>query len=1035
MPDPSPRVKLIEPLESRDATAVYDRQMVNGIVEVTSDTPRLLKRPGNRVAFNGQPGVGQGITNYLNSVYSISGDTLNAFAGTVALTAVQATASAGYQPRQGPMTVGFAGKLWVMGGWVNPAQAIPQFTVAIAGGAVTSITATFNGIGYAPGYPTTVNLSITGGGGSGATATITITGQSVSSIHLTAGGTGYTTPPNATVASNAGWGIMNDVWNSPDGINWAQLASTSPWGQRGLGSAIVFQGKMWIMGGATGSTHGLDTVYQDVWNSTDGIHWTRTTAAAWPGRYRLGLCLFNGFMWVCGGRSFVYPSNNWPNTFYSDCWFSADGGTWTRTTGAAPWVARANHAFYGLGSKLYVVGGTLTDPFSNATSDAWSSPDGITWTRTSSNPFGVVASPVWPVAAITSAGSELTEPPPVTISGGTGGSGATAYCTADVDDDASDTDESQSAGIIQVTFNNVGSGYTSVPGIAFGTTTAAPNIAAYAFLDGTSNGGAKSFRSDVIGGTAYLLEYLDGGAFLHTVWSTTDGITFTNLNVVFPGGLWTPRNPQFFAYGNLWMTAGIDGANNYYNDVWYIPLTAAGTALLPTVPLGFYHFTQTSTAISTPLLVFKSTKDLFSYNASLALLTKLTASANYPATTVPGIVYLDGYFFVMDPQGRIWNSSPNDPSIWNALAFIAMQNEPNGGVAIAKLANYVVGLGQWTTEFFYDGPAPGSPPASPLLPNQSLPFQVGCAAGESVIEMQNSIVWIGQTRREGQGVYMFNDYNPQRISTPFVDRIIQNDPLTSLSAYTLDCFGHSHYILNLNTSNITLVYDFASQVWSIWTSMGLGVQNVVVSLVCDAYGTVTASIPGHNFSDGDPATISGATIPGYNGLVNLTFVDANTVQYILRNSVANNPGTAVAQSYTENFFSPVASTQVKDVDYVQDPLNGIIYSQDIFDYTDNGMPIDLQCQTERWDGGSSMWKFLRRISLLCDITSGNVLLSYSDNDYQTFSTFRTLALNQGQRATTTNCGRFRRRAFKIRHTAATPFRASELEMELIPGDF
>lgn len=1034
MPDSTQRLPLIQPLEQRNALQNVDRKIINGLVENTTDTPRLRKRSGLLLSFTGTPGKGQGITNYENSVYSISGDTLNQFGGTASSVAIQATAAASFQPRVGSMAVGFNGKLYVMGGWVSPAVAIPTFTCTIAGGSIASITTTYAGVGYAPGYPTTLNLIFSGGGGASAAATVTISGQSVSgNPTITNAGTGYTSPPSISIGTT-GWGIMNDVWTSVDGVHWTQITGSAPWGQRGQGSAIVFKGKLYVIGGATGTTPNLDTMYNDVWSTSDGITWAKSPNSPWAGRFRFGVCVWNSKLWIAGGKSYIYHGNPWPNTYYSDVWSSSDGGTWVNSTVKAPWIPRANFALYGLGSNLYLVGGQLTDPFVNATSDSWSSPDGTTWTQTSSNPFGVAASGVWPIAAITSQSSFLTEPPPVTISGGTGGSGATAFCTIDVDDVGDDNDECQSGSLVQVTFGAVGSGYTGAPTVSFGTTVGAPNLNAYAMLDGTSNGGNKQLRSDIIGGTVYILEYDDTGTFVHTVWSTTNGTTFTNLNVNFTAG-WIPRAGEWFAYGNLWQLGGLDASNNYYNDVWFISLSGGTFALGPTVANGFYHFTQTSLGIATPLLVFKSTGDLYSFNAALNVLTKLTSSANYPAVTVPGIVYLDGYFIVMDPNGNIWNSSANAPGTWNALGFIAMQNEPNGGVAIAKLQNYVVGFGQWTTEWFYDGPAPGAPPASPLLPNTTLPFQVGCAAGESVIECQNSVVWIGQTRREGQGVYMFQNDQPVRISTPFIDDIIQSDPLVSVNAFTQDIFGHSCYILNLNTVQATLVFDFTTQVWSTWTSLQTSIQFNVTSLTCDPYGTVTAIIPNHSFADGDPATISSASTLGYNGLVNVNVIDPNTVSYQVGSALAANAGTALAQSYSTSFYSYVASAQVQDVDYVQDPLNGNIYSNNNSAVTDNGNPIDLQCITERWDGGSSMWKFLRRASVLADINASNVLLAYSDNDYQSYSKFRTLNLTQGQRATTVNCGRFRVRAFKLKHTASTPFRASVIELEIIPGDF
>jgi hypothetical protein len=91
--------------------------------------------------------------------------------------------------------------------------------------------------------------------------------------------------------------------------------------------------------------------------------------------------------------------------------------------------------------------------------------------------------------------------------------------------------------------------------------------------------------------------------------------------------------------------------------------------------------------------------------------------------------------------------------------------------------------------------------------------------------------------------------------------------------------------------------------------------------------------------------------------------------------------------------------------------------------------------TDRWDGGTTMWNSLRRITLVSDIELYNVMINYTDDDYQTYSKSRFMATGIGQRATITPGGRFRRRAFQIRHTQPAPFRAEALELELNPGSF
>jgi hypothetical protein len=935
------RVPLVEPLETRDATTFYDAKAVNC---VTEKSPKGIvmarKRPGLLTAVTGTVGIGQGVTNYLSQLYSISGDTLNILSGVAAsFVATNATPSAAFTPRVGPMVAGFNGNLYVMGG------------------------------------------------------------------------------------TNSSGTALNDVWRSADGINWIQVTNLAPWAARAKGQLVVLGNTMYLMGGAASAT---GTHYGDVWSTVDGINWTQLNPKAWPGRRRFASTIFQGKIWISGGAGVDTTSpGGYTHTKYSDVWSSSDGIHWTQTVKQAPWIARSEHVFYSVGSLLYVLGGLLIDAFSTATGDLWSSPDGVTWTRVSSNPFNLGVSGLWPVAAFGSTGQGFPIPSSVTVGAGT----ATAWAFTDFDDDGDDDDFAPGP-YMQVTVSP-GSNYTAAPALTFGTDVGV-NANAYSMLNGTANGGSKALRVVTLNGTVYILEVQASGTYDHILWSTTDGVTITNTGTNFTAG-WPPRDGEFFAYGNLWFTSGIDATPTYYNDVWEITLGGGSFPLGPNNPGLFYHFNQTSATITSPLLVFKSTQDLFTFNAALNLLTKLSNVTNYPDVTVPGLVVLDTQFYVMDPQGRIWNSNINDPTTWSSLAVIAMQNEPTGGVAIAKLGPYVVAFGQWTTEFFYDNASP--PPGSPLAAQTSLPFDVGCANGESVREMQGNIVWVGQTKVEGQGVYTFQNFSPTRISTPFVDRILQSDPLQNVTAFNVDASGYSLYVLTLHTSNITLIYNFMAQMWTVWTSLTPKGTVAIQSMTCDPYGLVTVNAISHGLGDGDPVTIGGAANGLYNGLTNAQVLGPDTFQYLLPGPAGINAGTATLFGYAETCFSPVASAQVLNADYLQDPSNGVVYSQNFTSYADTSNPINVRIVTERIDEGTSEWKNCRRISLLGDMVPSNCMVAYTDTDYQTYSLYRPMSLNSGQRATLTPGGRFRRRAFQIRHTAFTPFRAAYLELELILGGF
>ena len=65
---------------------------------------------------------------------------------------------------------------------------------------------------------------------------------------------------------------LSDVWTSTDGAAWTAVPQVAPVPARYGARALVFDGKLWILGGYGGD---LGTQLNDVWSSTDGATWTR----------------------------------------------------------------------------------------------------------------------------------------------------------------------------------------------------------------------------------------------------------------------------------------------------------------------------------------------------------------------------------------------------------------------------------------------------------------------------------------------------------------------------------------------------------------------------------------------------------------------------------------------------------------------------------------------------------------------------------------------------------------------------------------
>ena len=129
----------------------------------------------------------------------------------------------------------------------------------------------------------------------------------------------------------------NDVWNTIDGRRWTQvrpntLTATGVWEGRHCGGYVVFKEKMWIVGGDPLLKH-----YQnDVWSSEDGAVWQQVTAnAPWGQRNLHVTMVHDGKIWVMGGQTVPQFVPDVPEAFYNDVWNSADGVKWTRVTSHA----------------------------------------------------------------------------------------------------------------------------------------------------------------------------------------------------------------------------------------------------------------------------------------------------------------------------------------------------------------------------------------------------------------------------------------------------------------------------------------------------------------------------------------------------------------------------------------------------------------------------------------------------------------------------------------------------------------------------
>lgn len=103
-------------------------------------------------------------------------------------------------------------------------------------------------------------------------------------------------------------------------------------------------------------------------------------------------------------------------------------------------------------------------------------------------------------------------------------------------------------------------------------------------------------------------------------------------------------------------------------------------------------------------------------------------------------------------------------------------------------------------------------------------------------------------------------------------------------------------------------------------------------------------------------------------------------------------------------------------------------------FDDDGDAYTMSITTSKIDLDTERRKFLHRVTVVGDtsLSSTNLSISWSDDDYMSFSTPRDVDLNSGRKYIS-NCGSFRRRAFRLTNSDPVGVRLEALEMEITQG--
>jgi len=377
--------------------------------------------------------------------------------------------------------------------------------------------------------------------------------------------------------------------------------------------------------------------------------------------------------------------------------------------------------------------------------------------------------------------------------------------------------------------------------------------------------------------------------------------------------------------------------------------------------------------------------------------TEIT-DGDFPTPHVPFPIFLDGYLFLAKANtGDIYNCDLNDPTAWTAGSFISAEMYPEDIQALAKVNNYLLAIGTQSCEYFYDAAVAT---ASPLarLDGASLPF--GTLIPNSIAVNKNTLTMVANNNDGSATLMTIENQKYKDMDSGFIVPMLNarlslgNISVAGIRAYYFRQRSEIFYGLCFSaqdttdlaspTVSPTLVYSFSTDMW---TEFRLNIDGTASFPVAFSHSATTASF--------------GTFVVGNLGTASSYFG-------VLRE------GTGAAYGY--------------------DTIGEFVY------------PIYQEFRTANLDFDTLNVKSMNRLGIEMESgesdlqgAAGNIYIYWSDDDYKSWSTVRTLDASTTASGINTyypfitQLGMFRRRAIKGVYKGARFMRFRGLEIDINKG--
>ncbi|MDL5511407.1 hypothetical protein QSE00_06260 [Arenibacter sp. M-2] len=179
-----------------------------------------------------------------------------------------------------------------------------------------------------------------------------------------------------------GGNLLSDVWSSIDGVNWIQETADTGFSPRGQTKLLSYNDKLYAIGGLDNPLDPTTGSTEEIWSSNNGADWVQeTNAAPYLARYGFEALVFDNKMFVIGGAlSTTFEIQN-------DVWYSKDGKNWTQIVHpGSSYPKRLLFKSTVFNEKIWITSGFFEDEIEEFHyNDFWSSSDGVYWKKEVSN--------------------------------------------------------------------------------------------------------------------------------------------------------------------------------------------------------------------------------------------------------------------------------------------------------------------------------------------------------------------------------------------------------------------------------------------------------------------------------------------------------------------------------------------------------------------------------------------------------------------------------------------------------------------------